>query len=108
MSEWIVHDGADPQHLPRIAGMKYRVRFDLRGGLDLDRGPAILGPDAPHWFWRWQRDRVGLFRSELRRICDDPTCAPIIAYQIFKPRALLDLIEQVENLPAPAKPLVPA
>lgn len=32
----------------------------------------------------------------------------IIRYRVRKPRALLDLIDLVENLPAPASPKVPA
>jgi hypothetical protein len=107
VSDWIEHDGADPQYLPRIAGMKYRVRFDRRDAY-LDHGPSLLPASAPQWFWRWKRVRVGLFRTELRRVCDEPTCAPILAYRIEKPRALQELIEIVESLPEPAKPLVPA
>lgn len=41
----------------------------------------------PGFFWRWQRVRVGWFKHEFRRVCDDPAFAPIKRYRIQKPRS---------------------
>lgn len=43
----------------------------------------------PHWAWHDEFE-------------------PIVAYRIRRPRALLQLIEMVKNLPAPAQPRVDA
>ena len=41
----------------------------------------------PGFFWRWKRVRVGWFRKEWRRVCDNPAYAPIIAYRFGRPRS---------------------
>lgn len=41
-------------------------------------------------------------------MCMGIYCEPVIRYRIRRPRALLQLIEMVENLPAPAQPRVDA
>lgn len=55
----------------------------------------------PGFFWRWKMVRVGWFRSELFRVCDDPAYAPIKRYRIAKPRstAVDRLAEIVERPP---------
>jgi hypothetical protein len=53
-----------------------------------------MSPDWPGFFWRWKRVRVSWFRTELRRVCDQPDYAPIIRYRIRKPKgfAILERI----------------
>jgi hypothetical protein len=94
---WIDHDGAEP-NIPD--GVDFEVEFtDARGKLVPASGAEIDTTIFPGFFWRWKTVRVVWFRHERRRVCDDPAYAPIIRYRIRKPRALLDLIEMVENLP---------
>lgn len=107
MSDWIEHDGAAPPRFLMVQGLRFHVKY-LARDQNLALAPHFMNLDEPQWLWRWKRVRIGWFRTELRRVCDDPSCAPIIAYQIIKPRALLDLIELVETLPAPVQPMVDA
>jgi hypothetical protein len=95
---WIEHDGAAPVWKDRAF-----VRLKVGGAGFVTPLNEPSGWDDPGFFWRWRRVKTGWFRSELRRVCDDPAYAPIIAYRIRRPRALQDLIDLVENLPAPAQ-----
>jgi hypothetical protein len=93
---WIELDGAQPL-IPLGVSLKVAV---LGSGIRPEPG-AVVSLSWPGFYWRWRTVRVGLFRSERRRVCDDPSYAPIIRYRIRRPRALLELIDLVENLPAP-------
>ncbi len=86
---WIEHDC---KGCPVPIGVQVEVEYPSgnRYISDNDDGPWWRG--GGYRRWRGQRAHW----------------APIIRYRIRKPRALLDLIELVENLPAPAKPQVPA
>jgi hypothetical protein len=80
---WIEHDGAAPEP-PHGVGWKLDT---VSVGLALRHPPACgIGPGWPGFYWRWRRVRVGWFRTELRRVCDDPAYAPIIRYRIGRPR----------------------
>ena len=94
---WIEHDGGLG---PNITA-KMMVHW-VGTGIGPKRDERT-NPHYPCWLWRWKRVRTGWFKSELVRVCDNPTYAPIIRYRIYRPRALRDLIELVENLPAPAR-----
>lgn len=39
----------------------------------------------PGWSWRMRRVRIGMFRSVLRPVCDNPAYSPILAYRFRKP-----------------------
>jgi hypothetical protein len=95
---WIEHDGAAP--LLPCHRMTVQIKHDGNGEIPVTS--EVISRRYPGFFWRWRRVRTGWFRSELRRVCDNPAYAPIIAYRIRRPRALQDLIDLVENLPAPA------
>ncbi|GHF33179.1 hypothetical protein [Seohaeicola zhoushanensis] len=92
---WIEHDGGTGPH----------VNAEIEIVCDMSSGGKRPGPlektcsTSPWWMWRWRKVRTGWFKSELRRVCDDPEFAPIIRYRIRKPRALRDLIELIANLP---------
>ena len=97
---WIEHDGAEPS-IPNLA--RFECRFtDGLGKLVFAEGAEIDTSTFPGFFWRWKTVRAGWFRSERKRVCDNPAYAPIIRYRIRKPRALLELINLVENLPEEA------
>jgi hypothetical protein len=89
---WIECDGSGgPVNQP---GTVVQVCMDLRLGPHL-----VMPPDEgcnsatwPGFFWRWRRVRTGWFRSELRRVCDNPAYAPIKRYRIRRPRAIEQLI----------------
>lgn len=85
---WIVHDGAAPACLPD--GYVFELEYAGAGRgvrdwsvVDLSRWPGM--------FWRWRRVRVGWFRSELRRVCDDPAYAPIGRYRLRRQRGMVVL-----------------
>ena len=93
---WITHDGAGIE-VPD--GTHLQVSL-LRDGIGLTSDTCDFAT-VPNAFWRWRRVRTGFFRSELRRVCDNPAFAPIIAYRIRKPRALMWLKTIAENPSAP-------
>ena len=52
---------------------------------------TATGERDSSWCWR---------KCPLRKfVCDNSYLYPIIRYRVLRPRALLDLIEMVENLP---------
>lgn len=83
---WIMHDGSGgPRVLHRqIIELSYDLR-EADGKVTIE-GVDCISPSWPGFFWRWKRVRTGWFKSEMRRICDDPTYAPIRAYRLKKPR----------------------
>jgi len=91
---WIEHDGATPD---AIAGLPNgtRVQTHSVGGLGL----LPLNAAHPGFYWRWRTVRCGWFRTELRRVCDDPTYGAIIRYRIRKPRGLTILEGLLTDLP---------
>lgn len=87
---WIQHDGAYPP--PELEarfqrGARIQVVEEIRDlsliTLERDaRGNLLLWPG---FYWRWQNVKIGWFRTEKRRVCDDPAYAPIIRYRFRKP-----------------------
>lgn len=104
---WIECDGARcPANLPPV---RVQVVMDMRLG-DYLIGPPADGfyiEDWPGFLWRWKRVRVGWFKSELRRVCDNPLYAPICRYRIRKPRALLNLVTIAADPYAPPSVIGP-
>ena len=87
-TDWIAHDGrACP-----VKGMWVHVIFDE--GTPLEKEGIALGSPVA---WDWSIPRIAGYHW-----------GKVIRYRIRKPRALLQLIEMVENLPAPAQPRVDA
>ena len=84
-TEWQEHDG---KGCP-CKGMW--VRTEERGGLIEEHIAEGVRSDAPFSAWNWEGWDTDIIR-----------------YRVRKPRALLQLIEMVENLPAPAQPRVDA
>ncbi len=93
---WIEHDGAEPVLPPQAV-----LDLEVSSHGDVPAPGVTTSQTRPGWFWRWKTVRVGWFKAVRRRVCDDPAYAPIIRYRIRKPRALLQLIDMVENRPAP-------
>ena len=89
-TDWFDHDG---KGCP-CKGLWVQAVFD-RGFPLISEGIALGSwPRFPDQ-WDWA-------------VCDAVGKARIIRYRIRRPRALLQLIEMVENLPAPAQPRVDA
>lgn len=103
-SDWTEHDGAAPAMLPD--GTPVQLAYDDDRLIRPGEGKAV-SPDEPNWFWRWKRVRVGWFRKERRRVCDDPAYSPIIAYRYRRPSALT-LLERIAEEPQPLPDEVPA
>lgn len=97
---WIEHDGAEPL-MPNYCILDIRVQLP---GKAPACGAELSCVHWPGFYWRWRQVRVGWFRKEWRRVCDDPKYAPITHYRIRKPRGLLQLQELIRDLP----PEVPA
>ena len=99
---WIEHDGKgcpvkgqyamwERANGQVIEGIPGTMAYSAFTGLPV--GPATgKGPQS----WTWHTMVGGLYGFR------------VIRYRIRKPRALLQLIEMVENLPAPAQPRVDA
>ncbi len=85
---WIDHDG---KRCPCSAGV--RMQIYMRPGC------AIRKDGEDHAKWEFTVNEYALMWRNWEHV---------ERYRVRKPRALLDLIELVENLPAPAKPQVPA
>lgn len=93
-SEWgpvIEHDG---KGRPVAVGVVVWVEFEARPGRLFEEVLTVTA-DMMSWDWaNWlKRAPCGCFILAIRR------------YRILKPRALLDLIDMVENLPAPVVPV---
>lgn len=85
--EWgpyIEHDGGGVPPTP-VGNATIKVFFDSGTGLIVP-GDGFDAPGWPGFFWRWKRVRIGWFKTELRRVCDDPAYAPIRGYRLRKPR----------------------
>lgn len=84
---WIEHDGGPRPVKPgTFCHLIYEDGEEFIGPIGLGYYGTEAGtPDEPWGGW-----------------------CPIVRYRIRKPRALLQLIEMVENLPAPAQPRVDA
>lgn len=100
---WIEHDG---KGCP-CKGMYVR----MQGQNQKIQGPLITREgwaDKVQYSWDWETasGRQGPFMLRDGRRAG--SVASILRYQVRRPRALLQLIEMVENLPAPAKPRVDA
>ncbi len=92
---WIEHDGFTPS-IP----YNVRVQFIYIGsGLVPADGEEVYCAAYPGFFWRWRTIRAGIFRTEKRRVCDDPAYAPIIRYRIRKPIGLTILESLLTSLP---------
>lgn len=90
-TDWIEHDASG---CPIAVGMYCAVTCRGRSGKErtLEGVMSPKGQRAGSWT---VKDHLGLWDQ-------------VIRYRIRKPRALLQLIEMVENLPAPAQPRVDA
>jgi hypothetical protein len=85
--DWEKHDGAGGPLVSCNQRIQVRmVPSEAAGKLTADDFEAI-SPSFPGFFWRWRRVRIGWFKTVLRRVCDDPTYAPIVAYRLRKPRS---------------------
>lgn len=99
---WVECDGSGGPMIDD--GAAFEVRMDLKGGRDLIGPPdEVNARNWPGFFWRWKRVRTGWFKSELRRVCDDPAYAPIRCYRLRKPPSIAVqlLTSIVENPRAP-------
>lgn len=94
---WIEHDGAGV-NVPGQCVLEIEWADGL-GKYVPKEGATIDVNTYPGFFWRWKTVRAGWFRSERKRVCDDPDYAPIIRYRIRKPRGLTILESLLENLP---------
>ena len=90
---WIEHDGSRPEGIPR------RCKLDVKHGSGLFPSEK-LHIDSPCWFWRWRHVRVGWFRREWRRVCDQPDFAPVKEYRIWYPDGLALLKEIAADPPS--------
>jgi hypothetical protein len=85
---WIEHDGGGCPVAANVTAQCFAWKFGTEVGPFT--GVVVGGPDSS-WFWR---------KCPLRRyVCYNPNAAPIIRYRVRKPRALMDLIKMVENMP---------
>lgn len=85
---WIKADGFGG---PRITHRQtIEIAYDLTeaSGKITTAGTDCISPSYPGFFWRWKRVRTGWFKCEMRRVCDDPSYAPIKAYRLKKPRSI--------------------
>ena len=93
---WIEHDG---KGCPVIKGITVEAVFSQPFGEEIRQG--VAGSDGgASWLWRKIR-YVGI-------VCYDTRSAPIIRYRVRRPKAMQQLIQMVENLPAPSKEMEPA
>lgn len=96
--DWIKHDGGRG---PTWTGP---ISLMAEGTGSVGPPDEIITPDFPGFFWRWKRVRTGWFRSELRRVCDDPTYAPVIAYRFPRSRHVAALIALAADPPPLSEP----
>lgn len=92
-TEWLDHDGMGCPCIGKLVQIEQgngRIQEGIAGQQSMLRGVHPNDPKSM-WVWNWK-----------------PKAFWIIRYRIRKPRALLQLIEMVENLPAPAQPRVDA
>lgn len=97
-TEWFHHDG---KGCPCVGRMVW-----------IQVGPDDYG-DPSEYSGGWDNGWVEVSNDEAVGIAGDNAswsggdhdCYPIIRYRISKPRALLDLIQLISDLPAPAAPI---
>lgn len=93
---WVEHDGVSVAGLiPRTCQLQI---ICSGSGVTPEEGETV-GASWPGFFWRWKSVKTGWFSSKMRRLCDDPSFAPIIRYRVRKPRGLVILQGLLENLP---------
>lgn len=87
-TDWIEHDGMGCPVLGMFVHIKHEGWCDAFkiAGSSFDGTEGIFGSS-----WHWA-------------IVPNQRWARVIRYRVRKPRALLDLIDLVENLPAPVTP----
>lgn len=97
---WIDHDGGKGPVVPRTQRIQVRMlNREAAGKICVSDFDAITS-DFPWFFWRWRHVRTGWFKTERRRVCDDPAYAPIEAYRIRKPRrTVADLLSEIAARP---------
>ena len=91
-TEWFQHDGKGCPCVGQYVHIVYIAGPDLRA--IADGGPSWTYGDANDRR-TWSRNGKG----------NDGRFRPIIRYRIRKPRALLDLIQLIADLPAPVAPV---
>lgn len=95
---WIEHDGASVSGMiPQ--GAVLNILSINTGGITAGDIDGPIGLEFPGFFWRWKRVKTGWFRSEVRRVCDDPSYAPVVLYRIRKPRGMTILENLLADLP---------
>ena len=95
---WIKHDGSGGPEIPDGITAHIMVEREVEG---IGMPPHRISPNWPGFFWRWKRVKRGWFSSELRRVCDDPAYAAIIAYRFRRPRGVAILADIAANPEAP-------
>jgi hypothetical protein len=96
-SPWVEHDGGSIiGRIPTPCRIDY---ISEMSGIYLSTDERGLPDDWPGFLWRWKQVRVGWFKTELKRVCDDPEYAAVIRYRIRKPRGL-SILERVVANPA--------
>lgn len=93
---WIKHDG---KGCPCV-GMWVRMEgYNMR-----TNGPVVIREkiveDSPSWNWKMASGHAGRIRLRNGRMVR--SVAAVIRYRIRKPRALIQLREMIETLPAPS------
>lgn len=87
-TEWFQHDGKGCPCVGQVVQAFYRCE----DGSEVDPfGPFIAEGDPLSWAWAV--------------VSVMPWDFPVIRFRIRKPRALLDLIQLIADLPAPAAPI---
>lgn len=95
---WIVHDGFGGPPVEAATRAQVQYRADEAEGLLI--ATESITASFPGFYWRWKRVRIGWFKTELRRVCDDPDYAPIWRYRLMKPRSTaVDLLTGIVAKP---------
>lgn len=103
---WIRADGAGGPRITHRQTIEFAYDLTETFGKITTAGVDCISPSYPGFFWRWKRVRTGWFKSEMRRVCDDPSYAPIRAYRLQKPRSTAaDRLADIAAVPY-APPLV--
>lgn len=90
---WIDHDGKGCPCVGRIVKVQF-VDLEVRDITAADTGIWLwTDPEEPQRGWFRGVDELGINYASV----------PVIRYRIRRPRALLQLIDMVENLPAPVR-----
>ncbi len=102
---WIEHDGARPVIPKDVNNIQYKLQTP---GIGVPiHFPSVADAEAwPGFYWRWRDVKVGWFKTERRRVCDDPAYAPIRRYRFCKPPTLSVGMQMLQSIVADPKPLV--